>query len=78
MNIEKLYKNLIKFKNNSNFNIEFIKEKLDLKKTINIFNDVSLDYSIDFLNYQRSYHEMNSEKIFDFSHFMGKTCDETI
>ena len=34
MNIEKLYKNLIKFKNNSNFKYRIYQKKLDLKKQL--------------------------------------------
>ena len=59
MNLENLYKSLNDFKNKFEFKIYFAKDQKDLKNKISSINCTSLDYSIDFLNYQKSYHEMN-------------------
>ena len=76
MHLENLYKSLNDFKNKFEFKIHFAKDQKDLKNKISSINYTSLDYSIDFLNYQKSYHEMNVKNIFDISFFIinkGKT-----
>ena len=76
MHLENLFKSLNDFKNKFEFKIHFTKDQKDLKNKISNINYTSLDYSIDFLNYQKSYHEMNVKNIFDISFFIinkGKT-----
>ena len=76
MNLENIKNDLKKINNKKGLKINFLDEIKNSFKFNNQTKYTSVDYSIDFLNYQKSYHEMNCKKIHNLSYVIIKNNTE--